>query len=97
MSKLELAPAVFDDFERFSQHLSQFESADVAQRLGEIIQALQLLTHSPLVGRKVKGHKRELVIGQGARGYVALYRYVAELDMVFVLAMRHLREAGYRR
>jgi toxin ParE1/3/4 len=97
MSKLELAPAVFDDFERFSQHLAQFENADVAERIGQIIQALQLLTHSPLVGHKVKAHKRELVIGQGARGYVALYQYVAEIDTVFVLAMRHQREAGYKR
>ena len=38
---------------------------------------------------------RELVIGRRARGYVALYRYVAELDTVFVLAVRGRKEAGY--
>ena len=33
--------------------------------------------------------------GRGSRGYVALYRYVVELDIVFVLALRSQREAGY--
>jgi hypothetical protein len=32
-----------------------------------------------------------------ARGYVALYRYVPELDTVFVLAIRGQRKAGYSR
>lgn len=41
--------------------------------------------------------KRELVIGHGARGCLALYRYVAEIDTVFVLAVRSQREAGYAR
>ena len=40
---------------------------------------------------------RELVIGRGSRGYVALYSYVVELDAVFVLAIRSQREAGYAR
>lgn len=35
------------------------------------------------------------MIGRHARGYVALYRYIAEIDTVFVLALRGQREAGY--
>ena len=38
---------------------------------------------------------RELVIGKRTHGYVALYRYVAALDTVFVLALRSQRETGY--
>ena len=30
-----------------------------------------------------------------AQGYLALYRYVAEIDTVIVLAVRSQREAGY--
>ena len=56
-----------------------------------------LLTHSPLIGRPVRGGKRELVIGKDSRGYVALYRFLARIDTVFVLAIRSQREAGYRR
>jgi len=37
------------------------------------------------------------VIGRRSRGYVALYRYFAEIDTVFVLAVRSQREAGYTR
>ncbi|MBK5257691.1 MAG: type II toxin-antitoxin system RelE/ParE family toxin [Vicinamibacteria bacterium] len=37
---------------------------------------------------------RELIIGRGSWGYVALYRYVAESNVVFVLAIRSQREAG---
>jgi hypothetical protein len=38
-----------------------------------------------------------LVIGQDSRGYVALYRFVADIDTVFVLAVRSQRESGYQR
>ena len=38
---------------------------------------------------------RELVIDFGDSGYVALYRYEASGDTVYVLAFRHQKEAGY--
>jgi ParE toxin of type II toxin-antitoxin system, parDE len=38
---------------------------------------------------------RELVIPFGERGYVALYRYEAEADLLYILAFRHQREGGY--
>jgi hypothetical protein len=39
--------------------------------------------------------KRGLVIGRRSHGYVALCRYVPEIDTVFVLALRRQPEAGY--
>ena len=51
----------------------------------------------PLVGRPVRGGMRELVIGRGSRGYVALHRYMAQIDAVFLLAVRSQRESGYMR
>ena len=86
--RLELAPEVFDDFDRFFDHMAKFEG---------IVQSLQILTLSPLIGRPVKGGKRELVIGHGSRGYVALYRFLADLDIVFILAIRCQRERGFKR
>lgn len=38
---------------------------------------------------------RELIIPFGDSGYVALYRFDAEADSVYVLAFRHQKEAGY--
>lgn len=52
---------------------------------------------NPLIGRPVSDDLRELVIGRGTRGYIALYRYVAALDMVFVLAIRGQTEAANER
>ena len=48
-----------------------------------------------MIGRPLPGGLRELIIGRGSRGYVALYRDVGESDVVFVLAIRSQREAGY--
>ena len=39
----------------------------------------------------------ELIVGQGGRGYVVLYRHVAAVDTVFVLAIRSQREEGTKR
>ena len=97
MARIELAREVLDDFNRFFDHLTRFESEDVPARIAEIAQALQILAHSPLIGRKVKGGKRELVIGQDTRGCVALYRFVTDIDTVFVLAVRNQREFGYKK
>ncbi|TMH65538.1 MAG: type II toxin-antitoxin system RelE/ParE family toxin [Betaproteobacteria bacterium] len=97
MSRIELAPEVGEDFERILDHLLRYGVEDPASRIREIVLAIDVLEHNPLIGRPIAGEKRELVIGRRSRGYVALYRYVAEIDTVFVLALRSQREAGYTR
>jgi|SRR4051794_14318422 toxin ParE1/3/4 len=97
MARIELAPEILDDFDRFLDHMARFDIEAAPARISEIVQAIQILAHSPLIGRPIKGGKRELVIGQGSRGYVALYRFVASIDTVFVLAIRSQRESGYKR
>ena len=97
MARIELAPTVLQDFDRFFDHMVAFEVSDAAQRIDEIVQAVQVLASSPLIGRPVKDGKRELVIGTGTRGYVALYRYLPAIDTVFVLAFRSQLEAGFKR
>ncbi len=97
MPRIELAPEVFDDFDRFFDHLAQFEAEEAPVRVGEIVQAIEILARSPFIGRPLKGGMRELVIGRGSRGYVALYRFVPPIDTVFVLAVRSQRESGYKR
>jgi len=97
MARIELAPEVLDDFDRFFDHMARFAVEDAPARIGEIVQAIQILTHSPLLGRPVKDGKRELVIGRDAHGYIALYRFAASIDTVFILAIRSARERGYKR
>ncbi|MCW5658907.1 MAG: type II toxin-antitoxin system RelE/ParE family toxin [Burkholderiaceae bacterium] len=97
MARIELAPEVLDDFDRFLDHLAKSEVADAAERVAAIVRGLDVLAHSPEIGRPVRDGKRELVIGKGTRGYVALYRYVAGADVVFVLAVRAQREGAFQR
>jgi len=95
VARIELAPAVAEDFERILDHLATYQVENAGQRIGDIITALDVLAQNPLIGRPTANGKRELVIGRHTRGYLALYRYVPEMDIVFVLAIRSQREAGY--
>ena len=97
MSRVELAPEVGEDLDRILEHLLQHQVADARSRIEDIIGAIDVLARNPLIGRPARADLRELVIGRRSRGYVALYRYVAELDTVFVLAIRGQKEAGYKR
>lgn len=97
MSRIELASDIGKDFDRILEHLTQHEVVDAASRIEEILRAVSVLEHNPLIGRPARSDMRELVIGRQSRGYVALYRYVPEIDTVFVLAIRSQREAGYHR
>ena len=95
MTRIELAPELAEDFDRILVHLARHEVENPGQHIGEIIAAVEILGQNPLIGRPVANNKRELVIGRRSHGYVALYRYVHEIDTVFVLAIRSRREAGY--
>lgn len=97
MPAIELAPEVADDFDRILAHLERHEVSDARSRIREIVDALDVLATNPLIGRPTLGDLRELIIGRRARGYVALYRFVPAVDVVFVLALRSQREAGYKR
>jgi len=81
-TRIELAPEVADDFERILDHLVQHGVQDAASRIQDIIAAIGTLERNPMIGR-------------GARGYLALYRCIAEIDTAFVLAQTSRSEAGY--
>lgn len=97
MARIELAPEVLADFDRILRHLVDHEVEPGAARIEDIIAALDVLERNPLIGREGRGENRELVIGRGSRGYVALYRYFPVLDTVFVLAIRGQHESGFKR
>ena len=94
MSHIELAPEAGDDFERILDHLAQYQVENPALRIREIIEAISVLEYNPMIGRPTNNNKRELVIGRRSHGYVALYRYIVEIDTIFVLAVRSQKEAG---
>lgn len=73
------------------------ENREAAHRAARRIeQHFAKLEHAPEIGRPL-GHQpehRELVIGFGSAGYIALYRYIPGEQVVYILAFRHQREAG---
>jgi toxin ParE1/3/4 len=95
MPGIEPTAEIRDDFDCSLAHLIKHEIADAGRRINDIILAIEGLASNPLLGRPVSVDLRELISGRHARGYVALYRYVEQIDSVFVLAIRSQREVGY--
>ena len=60
-----------------------------------IREAVEMLANHPLIGRRIEGEIRELVISFGNTGYVALYRFLPAQEQVRILAIRHQRELDY--
>ena len=83
------------DLERLFKFLAQHDQASAAASAAAIRGAVEMLAEHPLIGRKVSGNVRELVISFGRTGYLALYRFMPALEEVRVLSIRHQREIGY--
>ena len=89
------------DLDRLYEFALQRDDGDwtTAERALESIRnALALLETSPFSCRKATSDNaflRELVIGFGAAGYVALFE-IDDASIVTVLAVRHQREDDYR-
>jgi plasmid stabilization system protein ParE len=98
LTRIELAPEVAGDLDRIFDHLTRHDAQNVADRIREIVDAISVLEGSPMIGRPAGAGLRELIVGnRRSGGYIALYRHVAAIDTVFVLAVRSQREAGYAR
>jgi toxin ParE1/3/4 len=95
VTSIFLSPHALDDLDRILSHLVEHGIGDAGERVADIVAALDVLTRNPMIGRPVELAMRELVIGRGARGYVALYEYRAEIDEVRIAAVRGQREVGY--
>lgn len=89
------SPGALDDLGRILSHLIEHGVDDAAERVGDIVAALDVLVRNPMIGRPAESGMRELVIGRGSRGYVALYEYLAVKALIRIAAVRGQREGGY--
>ena len=96
MARLIYSDAAFSDFERIIEFALTSSPTSGGHALRRIRTAIEILAVHPLIGRRVAGDLRELVISEGATGYVALYKYDPAFDLIRILRIRHQREAGYR-
>jgi len=83
--------------ERCRQFLAN-KAPEAAKRAGQAIERqFLLLEAAPDIGRPFPEmpELRELVIAFGDSGYVALYRHEAADEVIYDLAFRHQKKAGY--
>ena len=96
MTRTVLARQVQADFDRIFDFLFENAPEYAATRIEAIIEAIDILQSSPLIGRPAAFGQRELIISTGASGYLALYRYDPVQDTVFVLAVRSQHEQDFK-
>ena len=97
MTRLLINVDAADDIERLCDFLLESLPEEAVRTMDIILDALDILKKHPVIGRPVRTGLRELVISRGRTGYLALYLYDEEADVVSVLALRHQREVGYPR
>lgn len=95
MTRWVIAPQAADDLERLTDFLLESLPHEAAATVDLVVNALAVLEHHPLMGRPLSHGLRELVISRGRTGYLALYQYDAQADMVLVLAVKHQREQDH--
>ena len=95
MAQVVYSDEALADFERLVEFLLETSSESAMRTVVNIRSAVGILEAHPLIGRRIEGHIRELVISQQATGYLALYRFDAASDVIRILRIRHQREAGY--
>ena len=80
---------------RLETFLHESEDPLAGELLDYILNALEVLTHQPGIGRPVEGGLRELIISRRRSSYLARYAWDEALDRVMVARIRHQRETGY--
>jgi plasmid stabilization system protein ParE len=84
-----------DHIERAFEFLLDQNPGAALDAVVAIQSAVDNLVAHPLLGRRVHGDLRELIVSYGSTGYVALYRFLVNRDEVRLLALRHQRELGF--
>ena len=95
MTGVFLSEAAFDDLIRLEEFLLASDDTMAGDLLDFILDALQVLTHQPGIGRPVEGGLRELIILRRRSGYLARYEFDDARDLILVARIRHQRESGY--
>ncbi len=95
MARVVLTGEALADLERLEEFLCLVGDPLASGLFEFVIDALQVLTHQPGIGRPVSGGLRELIISRRRSGYLAKCEYDDATERVHVLRFRHQRESGY--
>lgn len=95
MAQVVYSARALENLERAFRFLVAENPSAAVAAADAIASAVEALADHPLIGRRIEGDLRELVISFGATGYIALYRFVVQDNQIRLLALRHQREIGY--
>lgn len=98
MPRLRYSDEARQDLIRLADFYREKAPQVATEAINSILDSIHTLTINPLIGRPypLKGYFfRELVIGFGSGGYLALYAYDEQTDTLDILAIRHQRELKY--
>ena len=95
MEAVVYSSRALEHLERAFDSLQREKSAAAPAAADAVRSAVENLASHPLIGRRVEGDVRELIISYGQTGYIALYRFVIPTGEVRILALRHHREIGF--
>lgn len=97
MPRVIVTSGAMRGLERCRRFLAEKNPRAAQRAAAAIKKSLARLADFPEIGRPhpEEPDLRELIIGFGDSGYVALYRHEPAQDLVLVLALRHQKEAGY--
>jgi len=98
MPQVIFSPAAIEDLRRLHAFL-KYKNPQAAQRaITTIRESLRTLATHPHAGRPVEGMDpafREWLIRFGHSGYIARYYLDDDNGSAIIVAIRHMREAGY--
>ena len=95
MARVFLSQDALEDLLRLEEFLAESDDPMAGGLLDFILDALNVLTHQPGIGRPVEGGLRELIVSRGRSGYLARYEFDLTRDLVLMARIRHQRESGY--
>lgn len=97
MPRVIITETASQGLERCRKFITE-KNSHAASRASQLIrQKLTLLESEPEIGRPLEdiAELRELLIPFGSSGYIALYHFDLSQDLIYILAFRHQKEAGY--
>jgi toxin ParE1/3/4 len=95
MIDVRLAESAQPDIQRIWDFYAQIDSDLPSRAIAALFSGLDILKAHPEVGEQIEAGLRQLRIKFGGSGFVALYQYNPIAESVWILRIRHQREAGF--
>jgi plasmid stabilization system protein ParE len=96
MIEVQLAESAQPDIHRIWDFYARIEADLPSRAIAALFSGLDILQAHPEVGEQIEAGLRQLRIKFGGSGFVALYRYNPVAEAVWILRIRHQREAGFQ-